>query len=939
MVKIVQHSFLGGQLDFEMMGRQDVEKYAKGATLLKNFLPLKRGAITKRPGTDFRHTVTGNVTSGYYRLIPFSYTRTEGWVLLFKNDGITAYSSTQEVAVTVAARAGFYTSAEIGEVDYCQSGDIVFLAHRNHPPQMIEHVVSDGSHSFTLKKVPVNGQSAGKPTITGATVSKLGVTDLGGTVTEYYKATAVYDGVETFASAPFYGNECGDSAADSWQSYKEKMVALAAASRAIPYDFQPPSRSYAGTSYHMPWSQSQTIKLTISVPAQNGPEQIRIYRKSGGIYGLVGFVETGLGNSDTAADALGGEVDDPSGVSVIAATDDGPENSTLLLDGDGDGVHAKYFGLGGDGFTLSKKLTIELGAKCKVKVTLFPGHVSRAWSNDHSALIYTFASGAANRVSITTQGTSTYSFNNGVDVTFNNISRNRDAYIQYLGDNDLEDTDEIFVAYAENVMKGRLYGKNAVVGDVSHTIVHTSTSSLVTKVVIKPMQGTTLKPMVLNGILIEAVAAGSATPATGMASFNWVDRYYTPDASRTPPKEETFMDRAGEYPACVCLSQQRLIWASTKNEPGRILMSQIGDLYTYAHHEELVADDPIDFQVSATRFPKVNHLVEMRKLLMFCGDSEWVVDSASANSGITFETVQARQHSSIGAAEHLKPLVCDNVLLFAERTGQAVRQYGYQLEDDGFGGTDVSILAASIFKGRRIVSWAFQQHPNATCWCVMDDGTLCSLTFMREQNTVAWATHELGGGGLARAVACTHALVGSGGQEDTSQTFLLVQRGDVYTLEEMRPFPKHGSDKAKNYVCMDSVRGTNASGLTGAGGKYGYAFGSVFESVYPVVAEAVGLAQMDVRCVQEAHLRLADSVGGTVRAAGVPASQASALVKTPAPSGTGDAAVELATVDENVPLVGNNDRDGRVVVEQGEPWPFTLLMLETDVVCEESGRR
>ena len=268
MVKIVQHSFLGGQLDFEMMGRQDVEKYAKGATLLENFLPLKRGAITKRPGTDFRHTVTGNVTSGYYRLIPFSYTRTEGWVLLFKNDGITAYSSTQEVAVTVAARAGFYTSAEIGEVDYCQSGDIVFLAHRNHPPQMIEHVVSDGSHSFTLKKVPVNGQSAGKPTITGATVSKLGVTDLGGTVTEYYKATAVYDGVETFASAPFYGTECGDSAADSWQSYKEKMVALAAASRAIPYDFQPPSRSYAGTSYHMPWSQSQTIKLTISVPAQ-----------------------------------------------------------------------------------------------------------------------------------------------------------------------------------------------------------------------------------------------------------------------------------------------------------------------------------------------------------------------------------------------------------------------------------------------------------------------------------------------------------------------------------------------------------------------------------------------------------------------------------------------------------------------------------------------
>ena len=51
--------------------------------------------------------------------------------------------------------------------------------------------------------------------------------------------------------------------------------------------------------------------------------------------------------------------------------------------------------------------------------------------------------------------------------------------------------------------------------------------------------------------------------------------------------------------------------------------------------------------------------------------------------------------------------------------------------------------------------------------------------------------------------------------------------------------------------------------------------------------------------------------------------------------------VTLAEADESVPLVGDNSRDGRVVVTQSEPWPFTLLMLETDVETEneERGRR
>lgn len=45
--KNTQHSFIAGQLDANVMGRQDMDRYFKGATLLKNFLVKRQGCISK----------------------------------------------------------------------------------------------------------------------------------------------------------------------------------------------------------------------------------------------------------------------------------------------------------------------------------------------------------------------------------------------------------------------------------------------------------------------------------------------------------------------------------------------------------------------------------------------------------------------------------------------------------------------------------------------------------------------------------------------------------------------------------------------------------------------------------------------------------------------------------------------------------------------------
>jgi len=1013
MVKITQNSFLGGQLDFEMMGRQDVDKYSRGATRLVNFLPLKRGGIRKRPGTDLRHTVTTAIGSGKYRLVPFAYKRGEGWALLFTNGAILAFNRSGTVEV-VAQGADFYTGAQIEELDYCQCGDVLFIAHQGHAPAKIEHTVSGNTHTFTLKTIDLNTQKDGRPWITAATVTKMAVTTNGAPAKETYKVTAVYDGQESFASAAFskaaphkwasvsgsgYEGKCVDYA-EEYNQWRKDVEKKEAKGKVSSLDYQAPLRSYEGTEYTMPWTQSQKISLHIKLPRgaanatdarnrarydANGtrmyPEQIRIYRKTGSVYGLVGHIDTSDSVATTTAQvSADSQYANDATVARIDAT-----SGTPLGNGIADGGTLAAHGLGVDGFSVTygegtgKMLTLKLPATVhSAKVTITPGAVSRT-ETQGTVTIDGEATTALATIAYTYHrcpaGTFQAKFLNIGDWIAANAAIARASTAgdtgTYTAERNAEEDEGAFRERADREFQRWLAANYA--GDTAEVVIEGLTagsgaSDELDILRIRLWNGSTSIPFTVAGIRVDG------TPYQ-KSEFDWDDKYFTPDASVTPPKRELVMNEAGEYPACVCLSQQRLIWASTANEPARVVMSQTGNFDVYAPHDVMVDDDPVDFQVSATRFPKVNHMVELRKLLLFNGDSEWVVDSASAASGITYATVQARQHSSIGAADWLKPLVCNNVLLFAERTGQAVRQYGYQLEDDGYGGDDISIFSASIFRGKRIVDWAYQQHPHSTCWCVLSDGTLCSLTFMREQNTIAWATHALGGGGKARAIVATHALTGNANTlADTTQVFLLVERGGAWTVEELRRDCRHGRDTVANAVCLDSARvlaagatrraGTVAidpmSGraLAGnavtAGAIEGYVYESEFTSVYPVVASEVGLAQMDVKCVQAAHLRMADAVGGAVRGAAVPADEASRLENTsltvrlnaeqpsdiegaePEYSGVVEFAAE---VDENVPLVTSNNRDGRVTVSQSEPWPFTLLMLETDVECEESTER
>ena len=1000
MVRLTQNSFLGGQLDFELMGRQDFNRYAKGASKLCNFNIMKRGGLQKRQGFDRicdLKAACGISATDKVRLIPYAYKKTQGFILILsalKMYVVGTNPNSVYKLYSVTDSTGIYSSNEIGELDYQQCGDVIFLAHQNHPPAKIVHIIDElGEDGFYYEALNVNRQNDGIPKITGASVSREAVSCSGGTYTEKYKVTAVFDGMETFPSEVYYDENCANN-----------------------------SSQWDGTTYYLPFTDSQKIRLTI-LPSErydeNGnveyPSEIRVYKKAFDYFGLIGVINLNYKNimrciafvnslpdikyenSDigTSVDIYSmtdspslygnartayrfGEGEQKINISqwtfsngnhyniafangtwtlrdysnTIIATQTGKQDATEVI-----------FALTDGSITAKKSGVVKSGY---VKINL--GSVYYTIAEDNSKVTFNYKGWTANVITSLLGGGTEHS------IILPNSNGDKSSEV-IKGESESEDAFKIRWKNAYAIFVASITDITSV------SIPFAQTAGDVGEVLSLKISGGYL---VLNNITVNEYAT--------IKTETFDDKYITPSTSTTPPEDdgEQIFGAVGDYPAAVALSQQRLVWASSKNDPARIWLSQIGDFYTYTSHEIQLPDDPIDFIMPVTRFAKINHIAEMRKLLMFNSACEWLVDSASSSSGITYETIQAYPQSYSGSNTRLKPIICNNSLLFSERTGQTVRRFAYDLSNDGFAGKDVSVLSYSIFENNPIIDWTYQQFPFSTLWCVLNDGTLASFEFMEEQDIMAWATHKIGGNGKVKAIATSYAVsptldeINNSDAYDNAaheEVFAVIVHGDEVWLERMR-IKSNAEDSIYHALCLDSVRVLNktnqytplnddnlvyipkntsdgkivsrekAVALMAQGIEVyeGYAYDAEFVSCFPVIAPiggsgVVGAGQIDIKNVQNIAVRLAPSVGGTIRSWNFgaedareepiryddnPANDCSAVF--------GDGTVVLHECDcPNVKPDGLNTRDGRIYIKQSDPWPFGILMYELDIEPEVGG--
>tara|TARA_B110000046_G_scaffold126931_1_gene133323 strand:- start:813 stop:2093 length:1281 start_codon:yes stop_codon:yes gene_type:complete len=86
----------------------------------------------------------------------------------------------------------------------------------------------------------------------------------------------------------------------------------------------------------------------------------------------------------------------------------------------------------------------------------------------------------------------------------------------------------------------------------------------------------------------------------------------------------------------------------------------------------------------------------------------------------------------------------DNTVIFIQRQQRKLREFTYAFESDSYQSPDLTILSPQVAKGG-ISEIAYQQEPNTTIWAVKADGQLVGLTYLRDQQVIAWHRHKIGG--------------------------------------------------------------------------------------------------------------------------------------------------------------------------------------------------
>jgi len=201
--QLMQTSFTGGELSPKLEGRTDIVKYGQSVHTMENFIPLPYGGAVRRPGTYYVSEVKDSTK--VTRLIPFQFSVTQAYILefgnlymrVYKDNGqvvktladtddwvvitdyvvgdyvessstvyycIVAHTSTSSfsadlaagkwVAQTIYEMVTPYLEADLFDINFTQSADVLFVFHKDYTPNKISRT---GHSSWAITAMSVDG--------------------------------------------------------------------------------------------------------------------------------------------------------------------------------------------------------------------------------------------------------------------------------------------------------------------------------------------------------------------------------------------------------------------------------------------------------------------------------------------------------------------------------------------------------------------------------------------------------------------------------------------------------------------------------------------------------------------------------------------------------------------------------------------------------------
>jgi len=142
-----QSNFTAGELSPRLEGQIDFKKYFNGCSELTNMIVYPHGGAARRGGTYFVSEV--KTSAKEVRLVPFEFNVTQSYVLEFGDTYIRFYKDNGQIQSGGSAYeiSSPYLEAELPELHFAQSADVMYICHSNHAPRKLSRT---GHTSWTL---------------------------------------------------------------------------------------------------------------------------------------------------------------------------------------------------------------------------------------------------------------------------------------------------------------------------------------------------------------------------------------------------------------------------------------------------------------------------------------------------------------------------------------------------------------------------------------------------------------------------------------------------------------------------------------------------------------------------------------------------------------------------------------------------------------------
>lgn len=271
----------------------------------------------------------------------------------------------------------------------------------------------------------------------------------------------------------------------------------------------------------------------------------------------------------------------------------------------------------------------------------------------------------------------------------------------------------------------------------------------------------------INGGLVVITAIASGTSATA--------NVYRVLSSTTaaPAKSWRLLfspwNGVDKYPRCGTFYQQRLYVAGTVAKPNTIWGTVTGEYYNFA--QGVADDDALAFEIVSDQYNPIKYLTTFRDLVVSTTGGEFLMQGG-IETPISPTNVRVVPQTTYGTAD-VRPIRIGQEMVFAQLHAKKVRSASF-VDIDVLQSPDISVLAEHLLR-IGIKRWAYAAQPESVVWMLLNDGSIASLSYDRDQDVFAFARHSVAG-----ATVIDLAVVPFNGAD---RPFLYLSRGGRYMIE------------------------------------------------------------------------------------------------------------------------------------------------------------